>query len=187
MASVVGICNRALALVGEDAITSLSEDSEPARRCNLMYADTRDAVLRDHPWNAAITRAELAALSEAPAFGFAYQYQLPADPYCLRVLGLEDDGAIFRVEGRRLLSDSGDARIRYIARIIDPGEFDALLLDTIAARLAADLAYSLVQSNALAQAMWQLYLSKLAAARKADGQEGTPERITASEWLEGRR
>src|SRR3546814_6931193 len=86
MTSVVSICNRALTLLGQKTITSLEDNSQAARLCVESYGPTRDAVLRDHPWNCAIARADLAALSEAPAFEFGRQFQLPPD--CLRVLEL---------------------------------------------------------------------------------------------------
>jgi hypothetical protein len=86
MSSVVDICNEAMDLLGAATITSLTENSKEARLCNRKFELTRDAVLRAHPWNAAIARAELAANSVGPAFGFTHQFQLPADPYCLRVL-----------------------------------------------------------------------------------------------------
>src|SRR3546814_2945523 len=103
MTSVVSICNRALTLLGQKTITSLEDNSQAARLCVESYGPTRDAVLRDHPWNCAIARADLAALSEAPAFEFGRQFQLPPD--CLRVLELWGSRARWKIEGRRLLSD----------------------------------------------------------------------------------
>ena len=184
MASTVAICNRALALVGEDPIASLTDDSEAARRCRLLYADTRDAVLRAHPWNAATARTALAPLAEPPAFGFRRQFQLPFD--CLRVLGVAERRARFRIEGRRLLTDAGEASIVYIRRLDDPSFFDALIADAIAARLAHDLAYALAGSTGLSGRLWELYVRKLAEARKADAQEGAAERLEADAWTGAR-
>lgn len=184
MASTVALCNRALALIGEEPVLSLSDDAEPARRCALLYPETRDAVLRAHPWNAATARTALAPLAEAPAFGFAAQYRLPFD--CLRVLGMADRRSRFRVEGRRLLTDADDAAIVYVRRLADPAAFDALLADAVAARLAHDMAYALAGSAALAGRMWELYVRKLAEARKADAQEGGAERLEADAWLDAR-
>ena len=86
MASVVDLCNRALDLLGAANITSLTENSKEARLCNGNFDDVRDAVLRSHPWNIAITRRALARDTDTPAFGFSFQYSLPTDPFCLRVL-----------------------------------------------------------------------------------------------------
>ena len=45
MASEVGICSNALRKLGDDPITSLTDDTERARLCNAFYTDARDAVL----------------------------------------------------------------------------------------------------------------------------------------------
>ncbi len=86
MPSVVDICNEAMDLLGAATITALTENSKEARLCNRRFSTVRDATLRSHSWNCAIARADLAADSTAPSFGFANQFPLPTDPFCLRVL-----------------------------------------------------------------------------------------------------
>jgi hypothetical protein len=185
--SVVSICNRALDLLKADPIVSLDETQEAARLCKRNFEPVRDAVLRAYPWNAAETRASLAALSDPPAWGYDNQFQLPSD--CLRVLRLEneDSGASYKIEGRRIVTDEeAPLNILYLRRVEDPAEFDPLLADAIAARLAADLAYPLTGSTALAQAMLAAYQAKIAEARVCDAQEGTPDAFQADDWLESR-
>ena len=55
MATEVSICSNALRKLGDDPITSLTEDTERARLCNAFYNTARDSLLRSHPWNFAIT------------------------------------------------------------------------------------------------------------------------------------
>jgi hypothetical protein len=191
--SVVSICNTALDLLGTDTITSLSDDSKPARFCARNYERVRDAVLRAYPWNCAIARASLAALAATPAWGYARQFQLPEGPdpaYCLRVLAIDgetDFGLTYKIEGRRILTDEdAPLEILYIARIEDPGQFDALLIDAIAARLALDAAYPLAGSVSLGQTLSQAYSEKIAEARQVDSQEGSPDALIAADWLESR-
>lgn len=185
MVSVVGIVNSGLIKVGADTITSLTDDSAEARAANAQYEKLRDEVLRAHPWNFAAARSRLARLADAPAFGFAYQYQLPAD--CLRILGMNDGRARFEIEGRRLLTDEETADVSYLRRVTDPNEFDAMFAEALAYRMAADLAYPLANSTTLASAMMQLFQNALALARAIDGQEGGAQRILeASAWLDAR-
>lgn len=184
MASVVGICNNALIKIGHDTITALTENSKAARLCNQIYEDIRDAVFRAHPWNCLIDRVELAALTTTPAFEYTYEYQLPAD--CLRVLSVQEDDIEFKIENRTLLTDEAEISIRYIKQETDPNAYDALLREAVAARLAAELAIPLSDSTTLAATMWEAYKQKLVEARGMDGQEGTPEDITAELWLEAR-
>lgn len=192
--SDIAICNRALDMIGADAILSFDDDNQVGRLCKRNYAPVRDAVLRAYPWNPAIRRAALPALAEAPAWGFAYQYALPEGPdplCCLRVLRVEGDiegsASEYRIEGRRILSDDGaPLKILYIGALTDPTQFGPLLANAIAARLAAELAYPLTASTSFSQAMGQFYRDKLSEARAIDAQEGTPERIEANDWLESR-
>ncbi len=172
--SDVGICNSALNMIGASNILDLTEDSKTGRICNQRYSFVRDAVMRAHPWNCLINRTSLAADATAPAFEFTYQYTLPTDPYCLRLLSLDDLSIVHRVEGRKILTDESKINIVYVARITDPQQYDTLLIETIAARLAADIAYSIVGSNTLVADMYNLYSNKLSEARFVDATEGTP-------------
>ncbi len=183
MASEVDIINSALNMLGASNIISRGEDSKSARITNQRYDYVRDAVLRAHPWNCAIKRTTLAADSDSAPFGFSNQFTLPTDPYCLRVLRLEYLDVDFRVEGRKIQCDEDTLNLIYIARVMDPNEYDQSLVEAIAARLAADTSYALVQSTSLTGAMYQLYDNKLSEARFIDATEGTPgalNNVTAS-------
>lgn len=173
MASEVEICANALRDLGEDPITSLTDDTERARLCNAVYASTRDAVLRAYPWNFAIARQTLAREQAAPAFEYAYQYTLPTDPYALKVLDLYE-GDPWKIEGRKLLTDSDTAKIRYISRVTDTAQFDVLFTEALTARLSYRLAYPVTGNANLADMFWKIYIEKLREARSADAQEGTP-------------
>lgn len=58
-ANSVAIANAALAHVGTRRITSLSDPSKEGRCCNDHYTESKNAVLRLHPWNFAIKRTVL--------------------------------------------------------------------------------------------------------------------------------
>lgn len=184
MTSTVDICNRALQKLGHTKITSLGDDVKAARECQRAFALVRDAVFRDHPWNCLLARASLARLSETPAWGFDAQYQLPVD--CLRVLEADTDYD-WRVEGRRILSDAGaPLNILYVRQEEDPGQYDLLLVEALAARLAAELAEALTQSNTKRELAERGYLDVLGQARRADAQEGSARGLFRSGWLEAR-
>lgn len=117
-------------------------------------------------------RQELAADTTDPVMEFSNAYQLPAD--CLRVLRDQYLDTIYRVEQRRIVTDESTFKLIYIARITDVNQYDALLIETIASRLAADCAYALTQSRTLAADMFTLYQAKLSEARFVNATEGTP-------------
>ena len=193
MASVVDLCNRALDLLGAANITSLTENSKEARLCNGNFDDVRDAVLRSHPWNIAITRKELAKDSDTPAFGFSFQYSLPTDPFCLRVLSFwnsnvnndvaaYDSNVMFKIEGRKVLSNEGTCNIIYIGRVTDTEQYDSLLNKAISARLAAEIAYNITGSNSVSQGMIAIYEDRLKEAKGVDSMEGFPEQPQADDF-----
>ena len=193
MPSVVDICNEAMDLLGAATITALTENSKEARLCNRNYETVRDSVLRAHPWNAAVTRASLPQDSAPPSFGFLYQYTLPTDPFCLRVLSFwdsnvdnelaaYDSNVMYKIEGRKILSNENVCKIVYIRRIEDTESFDSLLSSAIAHLLAAKTAYAITGSTTVAQSMQALYQQVLREAKSIDAMEGYPEQPVADTY-----
>jgi len=170
MASVVEICNGSLNQLGATTILSLTEDSKNARLCNQRYSQVRDAVFRSHPWNCLQKRVELAADTDAPAWGFSFAYTLPAD--CLRLLRILDYDSNYKVEGRKILSNTSSMKILYIGRITDPNEYDESLRETLSAALGADIAFAVTSNNQTATNMYNLFQDKLKDARFIDSTEG---------------
>ena len=170
MASTVDICNGALNQLGATTILSLTEDSKNARLCNSRYTQVRDGVFRSHPWNCLQKRIELAADTTAPAWGFSYAYTLPSD--CLRLLRILDYDSNYKVEGRKILSNTSSMKILYVSRVTDANEYDELLRETLSAALGADIAFGVTSNNQTAQNMYQLFQDKLKDARFVDSTEG---------------
>lgn len=200
MTSTVDIANYALNSLGASNISSFSENSKPARIINQRFDSVRDSVFRSHPWNCLIRRAELAKEVEKPAFGYKNQFALPTNPYCLRVLEFTNGsmsypqdsifnnsgGPVFVIEGRKLLSDEDTVKIKYVARVTDPQEYDANLIDLLASAVAFEISYAITGSNTVKQLMAAEYTDKLKQATFVDGTEGAPQRLEASEFIESR-
>ena len=170
MASVVDICNGALNQLGATTILSLTEDSKNARLCNARYTQVRDGIFRSHPWNCLQARTSLAKDATAPAWGFTAQFTLPAD--CLRLLYIIDYDSNYKVEGRKILSNTSTMKILYISRVEDPNEYDELLRETLSSGLGADIAYGVTSSNPVSEKMYTLFQEKLRDARFVDSTEG---------------
>lgn len=187
----VGICNQALGRIGaKPPIHSLTEDSENARQCNTFYASVRDAVLRSHPWNCATHQTTITALVDAPVMNYDHQYQLPTNPWCLRVLQVgtnEDQPTRWKVVGRRLLTDENSPPIEYIKRITDTNEFDALLVDAFVLKLALKIVMPLTSSAVIQKSLVdELEGISLPEARSIDGQESSVRRFETNDWLNSR-
>jgi len=186
--SQVSICNAALIQIGDGTITAITDDSERARLCNHRYDTVRDAVLKSHPWNFALARANLASLTATPTWEFDYQFTLPTDPYCLRVLEVRDyrmDEWV--VEGRKILAQDTNINIRYISRVTSEAEFDSLFAEAFSARLGHEMCYKLTGSRTKEEMAWSLYLQKLKEARTMDGMEGRPMKITSNIFANARK
>ena len=169
--SEVTIANAALHQIGATQILAFNEDSKAARIINDRYSKVRDAVFRAHPWNCLATRVSIAKDTAAPAFEFSAQFTLPTDPFCLRVLTLDDPNIIYKIEGRKLLCNESTIKMLYTGRITDTSVYDILLTETISAALASDIAYPLVGSTSLARELYAKYEMKLSEARFIDATE----------------
>jgi len=179
------ICNSALIKIGVETINSLSDNVKAAKLCNQQYSILRDEVLQDHPWNFALARVELANTAVTPVWEFDNEYQLPND--CLKVVSFEDEEFTeYQIEGNKLYTNYDTAKIKYIKRITTTGNFTPKFAEALAFRLAAELAYPLVQSVNLGKAMMQAYGAFLQSARTRDAQEGTPRQYQGDAWVQSR-
>jgi hypothetical protein len=185
MTSIVQICNIALSNIGEQRISALTDNTERARLCNLRFEDCRDAVLRSYPWKCAVARSALASTTTAPAWGFAFQYVLPSD--CLRVLDIEEFNQPYEIEGKFIVTDATSVKLKYIQRVEDPNQFDSLLIQAVALKLASELAESVSGRADLRDRMLSKYLQVISEARGVDATERSmPEELTADLFINSR-
>ena len=185
-ASDIEIINRSLALLGIESITSLSDNSKQASIARVLFDDTRAAVFRSHPWNCLTKRASLPKDVTAPVYGYNNRFVLPAD--FLRLLEVENPTQVmFQLERRHILADEDVMNIKYTSLVTDVTQYDTLLVDTLASRVAADLAQPLLQSTSAMEQMWQMYELKLREAKFVDAQEQQQDVLDADYWLESRQ
>ena len=173
--SKISLINDALTHLGADRITALTDGSTEAGVMAQIYDGVVDSVSRAFHVNCLINRTQLVASTTTPSWKFDYAYPLPTDPYCVRVLEMEETTSIdrWKVEGRNILTDASTCKIRYVGRPADVGDIDGRLAATISARLAADASYALIQSGQSQQQMWALYMAKLDEARTVDNVESS--------------
>ena len=181
MASKVDLANEALLLLGSNTITSFTDNDSNAVLVNRFFPSERDAVLRSHRWNCAITTANIASLADTPIIDWEYKFTLPTDPYCLRVLDVRTVTGDIRLDheihGRELLTEESTVDITYIQRLEDTTQFDSLLYQALVFRMAWKLAFPIMRSHTVMGQMGQMYEAVVREARTIDSQEGTPETI----------
>lgn len=168
MSTDVQICNNALLVLGANTISSLSETSTEAVACNAVWDRCREFLLRAHPWNFAIKRAECARLVATPAFRYQYQYQLPTD--CLRVLTVYQDPE-YKKEGSVILTNRETCFVKYIKDSTSVSEWDSSFTELMVLKLRMELAYKFTQSSREVEIAAQLFRNALEDARAIDASE----------------
>ena len=187
------ICNLALDYLDEAPLNTMETDgSSIARWFRRNFWPMAHALLRKHPWNCAITRAQLSASATAPLFGWAYAYDLPAD--VLRVLPLTIDGtensksAPYKVEGTQILTDMpAPLNIRYLRRIVQTGQFDDTFAEFLAISLAAKASHFITGKASYAANLGQQAQAALLEAQMLDALEGTPDDPEDDFWISARQ
>lgn len=188
--SQVDICNNALVKVGAERIVSISDSVKQARTLSAIWDMKRQAELQAYPWKFASKRAELPALASAPTYGWARAYQLPADYLRMIQVGEywalyapNEAGEFFQIEGAQILCDeTSPLRIRYTRDVTNTGEFTPLFAESLACRLAMELAQALSDSTTLKRDLKQDYSMAINAARRSDAFENPPVRIPEDSW-----
>lgn len=193
MSARIDIVNVALTWLGADQITSLDDDSNEARIMKTNYYAAKDATLEAHEWSFAIIRWIPAKDTEAPVWGAANQFPIPAN--VMRVTQVESNTygaassydsihsigrrqqADYRVESGFIITDEDSILCRGIRTIEDEGIYSGLFDHAFAAKLAMMTAYSLTESNSKFQAMASLYAATIAEAKSRDGLQGSNKRI----------
>lgn len=183
--SETDICSSALVKIGQEAITSLADNTPRARACSVIYNKIRDTLLRSHPWNFAVQRVELAEVDEDVEFDYSNQFELPVD--CLRVIDTDlNEGEPWEVENTRLMCNSSSIKIKYIKQITTVADFDQNFAEVLSWAVAKEVAYQLTGSLEVANFANQSYLQALREARSFDAQESSPQRVQANTWLNTR-
>lgn len=182
MASETEIANMALSKLGDiDTIINLDENNQAARTIKAIFAPTRDAVLRGHPWNCAGKRAMLPALVTAPLWGFARAFELPVD--CLRLNEVQGNPPR-RLEGRLILTDAAaPLYIQYNTQLENTGLWDPAFADAVAGCIAMQAANKLTGKREIRDDLAREYGRYMPRAKNVDGQEDPSEAWPEDDWL----
>jgi hypothetical protein len=202
MASQVEIFNRAIVLLGEERITSPTQDVKAARELSAVWDTTRKALLRSYRWGFAMKRASLAALATPPLAQFDRQFLLPADFLRLdfvgeffvgasltdyRTIDESEYGLAQVAEGTVIETDmQAPLPIRYIGDVTDPNRFDALFVEAFAGKLAVDVASTLTNSDSALGAARQAFGMAVSLAMRVGAIERPPVPLPDDAWILGR-
>ena len=183
----LGVINRALMKTG---LPLAASENDCDWNAASIFEDVACELLRSHPWGFATRGATLSREAE-PGQGYNYSYKLPDD--CLRAIDVRSQHdsrapkGRFAIEGRRLLTNLYPANVRYVKKILDPGEWPLDFANAVAARLAVEIAALSAESMNIVPQLTQLAQVAYAQAQLSDAREST-ERVRLPEQLtrEGR-
>lgn len=181
MVSKIDICNMALAHLGQEGISSLTQDDERARRIHLFYEPVKAEVLRTHNWAFAAVREPLVLLEDPSAPSFPFLYQYPADGLFVRKVFAGQAGRkpcefkeVYRrrINQRAIQTPAPQAVAEYTRDVQDASQFDPAFVKAFSLALAADLALTLTGDEALSRLLLTRYAQVLEEARRSNMSEG---------------
>ena len=191
--SETSICNMALARIGANRITSLTDGSPQSIICTLHYEQTRDALLRSHCWRFARARQTLSQNVSDPEFEWTYQYDLPNDFLAMISVYTDSDQPdkstvdSYALEGKMLMTEDSTCEIRYIKQVKDPTQFDPLFVEVLVLQLAMKFVVALAQDSNARQDIGQELLILMRKVRAMDRQEtNTIGRSDRPTWIDSR-
>lgn len=183
--STLTICNSALLKIGNDVITSIDGNQRAAIVCKTLFQYLADEVMGESPWVFATKQSVLAPTGVAPPYTWQYAYDIPSD--CLRPLVPDDDHIHWVVNGTQILCNETSLNLDYLFRNQDASSWDARFCETLAWRLAMELALALARSIPLKQEAEKSYNAALAQARAMNAVIGTRRPLEADVWSQARR
>jgi hypothetical protein len=184
----VDICNSALIKLGAEPINDLSDDSKEARLCRLQFPKIRDAVLRSAPWSFAMKRITLDHLAgQTLEFGDGNIFQIPIN--VVRIWKTYDGSPryAYTIEEDKFIANVDVAQVWAVINTVQPAYWRADFKEALACQLAADICYSMTNSNTLKAGLVQEAELWVQRARSTGSQEVTPEDFRFDEFLNSRR
>ena len=209
----VNICNLALNHLGQPQIVTMADATKAARRCLLIYANIRDQVIRSAGWKFSTILDTLVQLPNETVLGWSFVGVYPANCINVRkIFGVTntifnlplyqdtDNGLIppiweqplpqpFRVIRQPDLSSMvivcnlNPAYIEYSISVDDPTQYDAVFIQALSYRLAADLAIPLGGNSDQEKSMLEKYAMAMSEAARLDGNEGLQQNREISNYV----
>lgn len=182
----IDIANRALALIGEDPITSFDGDSEQARRFSVLYESVVSAELASFPWRFAMDQELLNRLTDTPVGDgeWSAAYQLP--PKALRVTGVFIDGRKIKFDRYSEFiycnaNEDDQVYAEFIYRADEAG-WEEYFAQVVVFRFASLMGGSVGRDAQLVEKYNEMYEVEKARARHTDSQGRTNNRIRTNRF-----
>ena len=178
--SDVSIVNRALALLGANKITSLSDETLEAQAANNMYEGSLKSILSECCWGFATRREMLNQLVVKPSFGGGNYFQPPVD--LVRIFKSTEK---CRFEGDYLYSEGQTLGIIYTFLQKNTNLYTPQFIDAFACRLAYDMCFDLTNSSSKQETLLNLYKGEyLPVARSMNARDNGFDCVRDGDWVD---
>jgi len=173
MATKLGVYNDALELIGERALSSVSENREPRRVLDGRYDSALNYCLEAGFWNFAMRSVEFTADTVVePPFGFTYAFEKPPD--WIRTAALSDSET-FMTPLRHYVDGATYG--------LDLTRWPETFTRYVVTHLAAEICERLTQNSSKLEELRRLEKRRLADAKAKDAVNDPVGRVPTGSWV----
>lgn len=171
------ICNGALSLLGQPAITDLDTDeSEEGDACRIWYLRTRQYAFAKYPWRFAQKTVQLTADPVKTNDRYSASFLIPADFITITEADLDEEKIYYFLEADRIIIESFRATptffLSYTFQEENVGRYSPWFVEYFETELASKMSYTLLKDRRLSLDMVALAKDAfLDAANRDAGQE----------------
>lgn len=183
----VSICSNAIRRLGGNSFDSFSSGTVDASRCNDLWPNVRDEILRQKLWNCCKKRVLLPALAEADPLGeWQSQFQQPSDWLRTVKAGYDGQDMPFRHVGGKFLANTDALPLEYIFRNTNAATYDNALVGVLTRAMMAATAYAVTKSTQVEEQQLRQLALALRTAGALSGADDGPEDLGAFDLLASR-
>lgn len=162
----VTLANRALLRIGSEQISSLDDGSQKANYCLQLIPQAVETVYSSYHWRIASRRVQLVPLADPPAYGYAYQFALPADFAQLRNV---ECASPYSISNKRILTDATEVYVSYLALPSVPTDMPVVIRDLVVRQLAYLISMPILRNDGASNRLLQEYQQAYGLAVTKDG------------------
>ncbi len=178
----IGLISKALILIGETPLQSLSDDRYGATVGSNLFELIYENELQSNPWRFSMKKAALARLVATPLNQYAYAYQIPTDCLLARHVYPRSKYEIF---GDRIYTDHTSVELDYQFKpdiTAVPAYFSMLMIYA----LARDMVSPITESDTGVKTFAAKYVPQRDRAMYADAQARPPTMVQDSPFTDSR-
>lgn len=190
MTTRIELVNSALRECGANRIESFDGDTFEGKLISDIYDLAVEQTMAQGDWVSLRKRSVLTRLVTPPAFGYKYSYQMPTMYKVLRLLELNDtpvSSKAYQLEGDTLYTDSSNAKIVYIAKVDNVGEWEPTLVAAVKAGLKYSISNAMNAEEGATQRLFQEWIGFVKDGQSISSGQASPRELYIDNYLRCRR